>query len=260
MSGRAAFYVDGFNLFHAIDELNQPHLKWLNLVALANRIVPSRSEYISRVVHCSAIPQPKSSNDVVGQERKDTHLLYIDALKLTGVQCKIGHFINEEITCRKSACGHKWEKAGEKQGDVNVAISLIDDAHMDIFDHAYLVTNDTDQVATVQLFVDRFIERGKILTIVNPPRPANTHLPQYRHVRRPHSHFERFSNNVDQRQITISDIENSLFPHVSLIDKTSVRRPQKYNVPSGWAIPWPDVKHISKYAPPQEPGELAKIA
>ena len=28
---RAAFYIDGFNLYHAIDRMGQPHLKWLNL-------------------------------------------------------------------------------------------------------------------------------------------------------------------------------------------------------------------------------------
>lgn len=36
---RVAVYVDGFNLYHAIDELNVPKLKWLNLDALARSLL-----------------------------------------------------------------------------------------------------------------------------------------------------------------------------------------------------------------------------
>src|SRR5689334_2473890 len=31
---RAAFYVDGFNLYHAIDDLRDQRLKWVNLKSL----------------------------------------------------------------------------------------------------------------------------------------------------------------------------------------------------------------------------------
>jgi len=31
-------YIDGFNLYHAIDDLRKPHLKWLDLKALAASI------------------------------------------------------------------------------------------------------------------------------------------------------------------------------------------------------------------------------
>ncbi|MFO1241201.1 MAG: hypothetical protein U1E64_12690 [Sphingomonadaceae bacterium] len=29
---RVIVYIDGFNLYHAIDDLGQPHLKWLTYV------------------------------------------------------------------------------------------------------------------------------------------------------------------------------------------------------------------------------------
>ena len=32
---RVACYVDGFNLYHAINDLNKPHLKWLDIRAVA---------------------------------------------------------------------------------------------------------------------------------------------------------------------------------------------------------------------------------
>ena len=37
---RAAFYIDGFNLYHAIDAYKRPYLKWLNLKALGRAIAP----------------------------------------------------------------------------------------------------------------------------------------------------------------------------------------------------------------------------
>jgi len=37
-------YIDGFNLYHAIDELAQPHLKWLNLWALSSHLLREASQ------------------------------------------------------------------------------------------------------------------------------------------------------------------------------------------------------------------------
>src|SRR5829696_9188995 len=36
---KVACYIDGFNLYHSIDELRKPHLKWVNLWALAESFV-----------------------------------------------------------------------------------------------------------------------------------------------------------------------------------------------------------------------------
>ncbi|MEI9904239.1 MAG: hypothetical protein WDN06_09830 [Asticcacaulis sp.] len=44
---RAAFYFDGFNLYHAVDAIKRPYLKWLNLKALGRAIAPS-SEAVKR--------------------------------------------------------------------------------------------------------------------------------------------------------------------------------------------------------------------
>jgi hypothetical protein len=60
----------------------------------------------------------------------------------------------------------------EKQGDVNLALALADDAHRDIFDHCYLVTADGDQAATVRLVKSRFPNK-KIYTVAPPGRQHN---------------------------------------------------------------------------------------
>jgi hypothetical protein len=42
---RAAFYFDGFNLYHALDALRQAHLKWLSLHGLGDLLIPSRDVF-----------------------------------------------------------------------------------------------------------------------------------------------------------------------------------------------------------------------
>ena len=41
---RVISFIDGFNLYHAIDNLNQSHLKWLNLHSLSNAFIKPKIE------------------------------------------------------------------------------------------------------------------------------------------------------------------------------------------------------------------------
>ena len=51
---RLCCYVDGLNLYHAIDELNRPHLMWVDLAALARTMLRPGEEMAS-VTYFSAI-------------------------------------------------------------------------------------------------------------------------------------------------------------------------------------------------------------
>jgi hypothetical protein len=154
---RAAMYVDGFNLYHALDELDRDYLKWLDLKQLAKVIAP-RSEVVRRVVWCTAF-RPG------GRAKLARHQAYYDALKARGVTCMTGHFVTYADGC--NACGHTWPVSTEKQSDVNLALSVLDDAHEDRFDVCYLVTTDGDHAATARFLKERFPQ--KKLVIVAPP-------------------------------------------------------------------------------------------
>lgn len=214
---RAALYVDGFNLYHAIDNLGEPFLKWLNLWALGERILPRKSQKLVRVVYCTA----KKKDDPAKLRR---HEEYISALRQYGVEVKLGHFIHDDMGCRQ--CGHTWRAPSEKESDVNVAISLIDDAHRDIFDHAYLLTADSDQGATARLFKERF--PNKTLTSVVPPGQGASK-----------SILSHASGKIT---ITRDYIEDCLLPSI-LIEEVDgkqtlrFRRPPEYAPPPGWLPP-----------------------
>jgi hypothetical protein len=127
---RAAFYIDGFNLYHPINDLNQPYLKWLNLSKLAALLIPSRSETLVKVVFGTAIVT-QDYNKIV------RHQQYRKALKTSGVFCVIGSKALEDVACK--SCGATWKEPKEKETDINIALSLFDDAYQDVFDHAYLL-------------------------------------------------------------------------------------------------------------------------
>jgi uncharacterized LabA/DUF88 family protein len=156
---RAALYVDGFNLYHAIDELGEPHLKWLNLAALGERIIPRTKERLIKVRWFTAL-QPKAPED-----RRQRHREYITALKYFNVAVHQGHFIFDEVDCH--GCGRVWAKPQEKETDVNIALHLFDDVYQDVFDVAYLLTADSDQGATAKMMVRRFPTK-KLVSVVPP--------------------------------------------------------------------------------------------
>ena len=165
---RAAIYYDGFNLYHAVDAYRRPYLKWLNLKTLG-KVLALKSEVVKRVVWCSAF-RPAS------RSKLKRHEAYREALIAQGVICRMGHFVQAVDGC--NACGHKWHLSIEKQGDVNLALSIAADAEDNLFDVCYLVTADGDHAATARYLKERFPK--KKLVLVSPPgRQHNRHILAY---------------------------------------------------------------------------------
>jgi hypothetical protein len=207
MIDRAALYIDGFNLYHAIDDLAENHLKWLDLWALGNLLIPSNTEKLVKVVWCTAV----RTDDVQKMLRQRE---YIRALQGTGITCLEGHFAKESRNCKN--CGGQWQAPVEKQGDVNLAIALIDDAYRDVFDHAYLITADSDQAATVGLLKSRLPQ--KKLTSVSPP--GRSHCK------------EILSHDPAKIALGVSHLERCLFPkYVVVGGKPIATRSMVYDPP-----------------------------
>jgi hypothetical protein len=213
---RAAFYIDGFNLYHAIDDIGKPHLKWLNYWILCKNLLNDPSEEIVKVVWCTA----KTKNSPTKGERHDRMVM---AQRIAGVKVLLGHFINETRDCRH--CHRTWVHPSEKEGDINVAITLLRDAFRDEYDNAYLVTADSDQAATVRMFKNEFSEKG--ISIVAPPvRKRSEHL-----------------HNIAQKTLHLTEdmLEWAVMDPIILSPKPreipNVRRPLEYAPPSGWVHP-----------------------
>ncbi len=208
---RAAFYIDGFNLYHAVDAYQRPYLKWLNLKALGRAIAP-KSEVLKRVVWCSAFrPQSKT--------KLKRHEDYMKALQAQGVVCRMGHFVHAMDKC--NACNHTWQLSVEKQGDVNLALSIAADAEDDLFDVCYLITADGDHAATARYLKERFPK--KKLVLVTPPG---------RHHNR---HIERFADACVE--IEVRHLEAALLPQMTKYKKRLLQRPERIERPDIYEPP-----------------------
>ena len=208
---RAAIYYDGFNLYHAVDGLKRPYLKWLNLKELGRQLV-GRGEVLKRAVWCSAF-RPQSKHKLKRHED------YMKALKAQGVICRIGHFVSAMDGC--NACGHRWTINIEKQGDVNLALSIAADAEDNRFDVCYLVTADGDHAATARYLKERFPKKKLIL--VSPPG------------RYPNKHILQFADGVVE--ITRDHLEASLLPGMSKYKKRFFERAEKIERPAHYDPP-----------------------
>lgn len=162
---RASFYFDGFNFYHALNDLNKPSLKWMNIRSLAHTLAASRGDNLVEVSYFSAI-----RIDIPEKAKK--HQKYIDALLQNDVHVELGHFSREKRKC--FTCKNRWEHPTEKETDINLSLKVIMDAVDDKFDVAYIVTTDGDQRPTFDLLKSRF--RKDVVTVATPGRNHNFSL------------------------------------------------------------------------------------
>ena len=154
---RVIVYVDGFNLYHAIDGLRQPHLKWVNLHALGQELL-RKNETLVVVKYFSAYATWKPAQYA-------RHRQYTKALEHAGVSVNMSKFKKKDRTCLR--CNIKWTEHEEKETDVKVAISLVADAYEDAFDRAIVVSADSDLAPPISLVRSKFPQ--KEVTVAAPP-------------------------------------------------------------------------------------------
>jgi hypothetical protein len=208
-----ALYVDGFNLYHAIADLSEPHLKWVNLRSLGELIIPSATEELVRIVFCTAF-YPGDSH------KRWRHEQYLHALRVVRVDPIQGHYVREDRECFN--CGASWKKPTEKETDINLALSLFNDARIGVFETAYLLTADSDQAATARMFSECFPEK-RLISVSPPGRGHSVHILKYASA--------KIALNKEH-------VERCLFPSIVFAEGMPAgRRPREYEPPNGWSAP-----------------------
>ena len=132
-------YIDGFNLYHAIDELGRPELKWVNLSSLSESLLREGEELVE-VNYFSAY-----ATWMPAKYKK--HRDYTAALQFEGVNLVLGQFKDKFVKCKK--CGRTFTTKEEKETDVNVALRMVTDVILDRYDRAILISADTDLRAAI---------------------------------------------------------------------------------------------------------------
>lgn len=154
---RTVFFIDGYNLYHGVDKLNEDHLKWLDLRELCQIFAPSGSHDIKDVLFFSAHPKWR-------KEEYHNHMKYVEALKSVGVTTILGKFKEKEGHCH--SCESTWVAHEEKETDVNIALHILKGAFQNEYDKAVIISSDSDLSPAVRMVTEIFPE--KQFNIVTP--------------------------------------------------------------------------------------------
>ena len=158
---RVIAYIDGFNLYFGMKENGNDTL-WLNIQHLVSSLLKPNQQLVYTNYYTSRI-----GNNPGKEKRQKT---YIEALETLN-DCRIlyGHYQSHIEKCRK--CGHTYPYSNEKMTDVNIAVSLMEDAFKDKYDTAFLITGDSDLVPPIKSIHTLFPE--KRVFIAFPPNRFN---------------------------------------------------------------------------------------
>lgn len=145
----ARIYVDGFNLYRRLLSGN-PDLKWLDLPALADRLMPDHD--IKLVRYFTALLKPGMAMDPQTPVRQQ---MYLRALRTDPrIDIHYGTFRNDKRTMpvhpvtidptTERYVVANVRKLEEKGSDVNLASRMVADAHAGVADIYVMLSNDSD--------------------------------------------------------------------------------------------------------------------
>lgn len=160
---RASVYVDGFNLYYGIKRL--PNSKWLDVLALCRSYLPAYDFQNIKYFTAKIISRPTDPYQHVRQQT------YIQALEtLPGLTVIYGHFLSHSVTMAEHPVTSPPKlvqvlKTEEKGSDVNLAVHMLNDAHLGHFDVAVVISNDSDLLMPIRMVRGL----GKRVELLRPP-------------------------------------------------------------------------------------------
>lgn len=200
-------YIDGFNFYYG--QLKNSPYKWLDLTKLFQTILGKENELI-KIKYFTARVHPTERDPQINI-RQDTYFRALESY-CPEVEIHLGHFLRHKVFAENAnPPPNKIEilKTEEKGSDVNLAINLLNDAWLNAFDCAVIVSNDSDLATAVQLVKD---QNKKVIGLVTPGAPKRSPSWQLRK----HSHF--------LKTIRPWALENSLLPNP--IPGTEITKPE----------------------------------
>jgi hypothetical protein len=209
---RVMALVDGFNLYHAVDNLGQHHLKWVDLAALTRQFAPAPEHAVVGVQYFSAYATWRP-------EWMARHQAYVAALQVVGVTAIMGQFQQKPAGCRH--CGRTWMAHEEKETDVNIALALVDGAMHDLYDRVLLISADSDLAPAVRM-VRRHWPQKDVRIMVPPGRARSYEL------------IQAAGGRGHGRQLRREHLERCLLPAIVIDASTGAvvaHRPARYDPP-----------------------------
>ena len=155
MSRRAMVFIDGFNLYHSLDNVSSyKKYKWLNLWSLSEKLL-FPGEMLVSVFYFTAYTD-------WNPDRKLRHQEYVTINEYFGCSTILGNFQKKTrysaVPCGKpcqpaspssthvKCCRKPFETHEEKKTDVNIAVHIIKNCVQGKCNAVYLLSGDNDLV------------------------------------------------------------------------------------------------------------------
>lgn len=159
-------YIDGFNLYHGLDDAGYQRHLWINLHCLST-IILAHFGYTATLTRYYTSKVADSHPSYASQR------MWLKAVgQMEHVKIEIGAFQDEFRDC--DYCGRENIIRREKKTDVNLGVQAYEDVLKGRADAVLLITGDSDQVPTMTA-----IKRHKSdfpVFVAFPPRRRSGHL------------------------------------------------------------------------------------
>ena len=179
---RTYIYVDGFNFYYGA--VKKTDYKWVNLKELFQKLLQSH-HHISKIKYFTA-PVSDIPDDPAQAQRQDT---YLRAMKAVCPEFDVyfGHFLSHTVTAPlANPDAHPRQvriiKTEEKGSDVNLAVHLLNDAWLNAYDCAVLVSNDSDMAESLRLV--RLHHPCKKIGLITPGKNQSRQLAENAHFKK----------------------------------------------------------------------------
>ena len=151
---------DGFNLYYAIKNLQNPLFKWIDLKKLCENYL-QETDQLTNVFLFTALVK----YDPLNPNQKKRQKVFLDAQQSCGVKIILGKFKSKFPFCKN--CKTRYHAYEEKESDINIAVQLMENAYEDRFDKAFIITADTD-LSSMLSRVKALFPQKKIILLVPP--------------------------------------------------------------------------------------------
>ena len=166
MNPRAAFFIDGFNLYHSLaayaKEAGDHSLKWLDLIGLAKGSLHEvgGSSELRSLHYFTALPEHLYLADSGRLQRHRTYLRALTAHGSLRPSIILGRIAQQQVLVRTASAeitGSIWR---EKGTDVALAMALLREASKGDMDDAVIVSGDADYLPAVKVFREMYPDIG----------------------------------------------------------------------------------------------------
>lgn len=147
---KTSVYIDGFNFYYGVVK-NTPY-KWIDFKKLcANLLQPQHQ--ITSIKYFTALVSGRTDPD---QPTRQTTFIRALETYIPEISVHYGQFVERVVRCKLATpiAGQNFAdilKTEEKGSDVNLAVHLINDAWLNAYDCAIILSNDSDLAEALKL-------------------------------------------------------------------------------------------------------------